>query len=110
VFDFTTKLTWQRAHDANEYDWQAAKKYCQALVLAGGGWRLPTLRELFSIVDFSQSKPAIDKTVFAAFTTQSFWSATTYLRYPSYAWYVYFGSGTTDGSGMPNSMSVRCVR
>jgi Protein of unknown function (DUF1566) len=55
VFDTKTKLTWQRAVASTRYTWPDAKTTCAALVLNGKGWRLPTIGELSSLIDFSQA-------------------------------------------------------
>ena len=57
-------------------------------------WRMPTIKELASLVDFGRINPAID-TMFIA-TTQSeggYWSSTTISGYPSIAWLVSFYNG-----------------
>jgi len=32
-------------------DWEGAKKYCSTLGLAGGGWHLPTIGELRTLIE-----------------------------------------------------------
>ena len=58
VYDTKTKLTWQRAATAAQYAMADAKTYCgspaTATALGGSGWRLPTLKELQSLIDFSK--------------------------------------------------------
>ncbi len=68
-------------------------------------WRLPNVRELFSLVDFAFSIPAISNAAgtgqgsgsdpFSNFQISSFyWSSTTYELNPAaYAWFVDFGVG-----------------
>ena len=54
VEDYDTGLVWQDNYDSKTItrDWQGAKDYCQGLTLAGSSnWRLPTIKELQSIVD-----------------------------------------------------------
>ncbi|MBZ0271258.1 DUF1566 domain-containing protein [bacterium] len=48
--DFTTQLTWEVKPPNDPYLWKDAKIYCENLVLDGGGWRLPTISELRSII------------------------------------------------------------
>jgi len=53
VSDLNTGLAWQRSPDFVRRSWPDAVEYAKSLVLAGGGdWRLPTIKELFSIADF----------------------------------------------------------
>ena len=50
----------------NSYNWSGAKAYCGGVVLAGGGWRVPSVKELMTLVDFSVASPGptIDTTAF----------------------------------------------
>lgn len=66
VTDHVTGLMWQQIPESTGFTWQQAKEYCESLELAGhGDWRLPTLKELFSISDFSQGWPYLDETYFS---------------------------------------------
>src|SRR5438128_5669991 len=64
VYDTKTKLTWQQAIVAPPSSWSDAASYCASLALDGTGWRLPSAKELQTIVDESQRSPAIDPTAF----------------------------------------------
>src|SRR6202142_4217978 len=59
VYDTKTKLTWQRTAPSKEYTWADAKTYCAGVgaALSGTGWRLPTMKELLTIVDETRSVP-----------------------------------------------------
>jgi len=102
VLDKVTGLTWQRAVDAGSYSWAAAKAYCAALTLAGqSDWRLPTEIELFPLVDYTVSSPAIDGTAFPNTPAEFFCLSSQLAGQPSSAWEVYFGDGYSssfDGS------------
>ena len=56
IFDSKTSLFWQQS-PAGKMNWQSALKYCEQLILGGknSDWRLPNIKELFSIVDFTKS-------------------------------------------------------
>ena len=59
VTDNNTKLMWTKSADLWGV-WYYAKDECDALVLAGhSDWRLPSLYELKSLIDRSQSDPAL---------------------------------------------------
>jgi len=49
-------------------------------------WRLPTIQELFTLVDYSRCNPAIDTTIFPNTEASSYWSSTAYAHNPNYAW------------------------
>ena len=110
VTDQSTSLMWQRQPPATSYDWQQALAYCEALSLAGyDDWRLPGIRELMSIIDYSRATPYLDP-VFAG-GVSNYWSSTTNAATPSEAWGVFFYDGDAawyDKSSTSNS--VRCVR
>jgi hypothetical protein len=114
VFDTKTKLTWQRTAPATTYAWAAAKTYCAGLgaTLGGTGWRLPTIKELQTIVDETQTAPPIDSTAFPATPTNYFWSSTQ-TSDSSGAWIVDFGTssnaGATTSDNVSTAYNVRCV-
>ncbi len=66
ITDLATGLMWQMSDDSNTYDWEDALSYSENLDLAGyDDWRLPSAKELQSIVDYTKSiqttsSPAID--------------------------------------------------
>lgn len=56
VTDRVTGLVWQQAHNAERLTWPRAVAACEGLQLGGhDDWRLPTIKELFSITDFRAS-------------------------------------------------------
>ncbi|WP_167883875.1 DUF1566 domain-containing protein [Leptospira stimsonii] len=99
---------------ANLVSWTAALTYCNTLNLAGvGGWRLPSVKELVSLVDYSRtSSPFINQTFFPN-SVDSFWTSTTHPSgsYKFQAYQVIFTSGTYDTFDKVSSLvRVRCVR
>ena len=95
ITDPVTGLIWQKEDDGTTRTWEAAITYCEGLSLSGyDDWRMPNVRELNSIVDFSRYHPAIDP-VFSNTKTSRYWSSTTLLGNPAWAWYVNFDDGTT---------------
>jgi hypothetical protein len=106
VTDNYTGLVWQSAVSRETYTWEEALACVNALNAAGGyagmtDWRLPNIRELFSLVDTAKMAPCIDSSVFD-FTPLSpytepathedpgaIWSSTSMFRSPpgvSQAW------------------------
>lgn len=56
-------ITFDTYPDGDTAAWEDALAYCENLVFAGEtDWRLPNIRELRSIVDYSRYQPAIDPT------------------------------------------------
>jgi hypothetical protein len=102
VTDNCTRLMWQKhtaeangdgnLNDQDRVLWCVALAYCENLSFAGhDDWRLPNVRELQSIPDYGQRKPAIAP-VFSAFS-YAYWTSTSYWGNPRFAWYVDFLDG-----------------
>lgn len=65
ITDPVSGLMWQQTPPAEGMSWADAKEYCENLEYGGySDWRLPTLKELFSISDFSQGWPYLDQEYF----------------------------------------------
>jgi hypothetical protein len=109
VQDQRTGLTWQRRSDGQLRTWEAARASCQAPGLGGTGWRLPSMKELQSIVDEARANPAIDP-VFGETPLDPFWTATPVVAAPGSAWRVSFPHGYTYDAAATNEYHARCVR
>lgn len=65
VTDNVTGLIWAQELSTSAYSWPEAVKYCDSLTLGGySDWRLPTVKELWSIRDFSQGWPWVNTDYF----------------------------------------------
>jgi hypothetical protein len=109
VLDVMTKLNWQQLAPTQTFTWAGASSYCRGLNLNGGGWRLPTMRELVTIIDISQIALMIDGTAFPGTPAQWFWTLTPALT-PGNGWAVDFYSGGTGDWAPSSAYYVRCVR
>jgi len=75
-------------------------------------WRMPTTRELQTLVRADGSSPALDQSWFPNTTASSLWTASTYADNADRAWIVNFQIGntpTSSKSGNPR-LGVRLVR
>ena len=97
VRDKVTGLTWQQSIDPKKYTWADAGLYCANLGLAGGGWRVPTRVELYSLLDHTQVSSAIDPVAFPNTTADVFWTASPVATNPQNAWTIYLKVGHTYG-------------
>ena len=85
VSDLNTGLMWQQIPVPDEFTWQEAANYCENLSLAGyDDWRIPSLKELFSISDFSAGWPYLDTAYFALAGNviskdEQYWSSNKYV-------------------------------
>jgi len=107
IADRATGLVWQKADSGRGMSWQEALAYAEGLTLAGhADWRLPSAKELQSIVDYPRSpdttKSAAIDPVFQVTTITNeggkpdapcYWSSTTHAsaRSGATAAYVAFG-------------------
>jgi hypothetical protein len=104
VLDTKTGLTWQRVLSTTPLNWANSGTYCSTLDLGGTGWRMPTLKELFTLVDLSVAlAPMIDTVAFPDTPAEFFWST------PSGRG-VSFNGGFAAAVTIPGTANVRCVR
>jgi hypothetical protein len=68
------------------------------------------MKELHSIVDYSQFDPAIDSAAFPGTPTSFFWTASQAPGSASQAAYVNFNGGGTGATDPTDTLNVRCVR
>ena len=112
VKDNWTGLTWQQTpDDGGGMAWTAAGPHCTALGLAGGGWRLPSVKELNSLYDDqSQRVPPMDPTAFPDtwWSGGYFWSSAVDVKNAGFALSVPIGGVYRDEQTSINN--VRCVR
>lgn len=105
VRDTLTNLVWQQQASTTRMAWEAAGS-CAA---AGAGFRLPTLKELDSILDLTVTSGAIiNQTVFPNTPAEGFWTSSRYGD--RLAWGVYFDFASFFNCPMGAPQRVRCVR
>jgi hypothetical protein len=108
VTDTSTGLTWQKASSSGK-TWEKALAYCEGLSLGGyTDWRLPTVKELQSLADYSRYSPAINTTYFPDTAASWYWSSTTIVYNTRGAWDVDFGFGhvyPNDKDALQNNLS-----
>jgi hypothetical protein len=106
VLDNNTGLMWQQTIPTLTHTWGEAVSYCNNLTYASYiDWRLPTPKELLTIVN-----PAIDTSYFPGTPSNYFWSSSTLVGITSGAWIVYFNNGHVISYDKTNYCFVRCVR
>jgi hypothetical protein len=94
-------------------NWSTSILNCEALEYAGyTNWRLPNIKELVSIVDYSLSSPAIDINFFPDTKSNIYFSSTTNVDNDFRATIVDFSTGSVTGLSYfkANTHYVRCVR
>ena len=111
VHDARTGLIWSRTSlPAGRCNWKDAHEAAAGCTLGGfSDWRLPTIQELLSIVDYERSEPAIDP-VFECGDSW-YWTSTPLKSSPSvYAWFVFFSGGDSGWGDQGDEGFVRAVR
>ena len=107
VLDKSTGLTWAPTLD-KEMTFADAEKACKELTLGGHkDWRLPTVKELISLVDYDTRDPAIDKRFFPDIKSSWYWSGSPLAGGSGSAWVVGFNGGNV---GYGNKGIASCVR
>lgn len=93
VTDRANGLVWQQADSGRDMEWRDALAYCANLAQGGrNDWRLPNVKELQSIVDYTRRAPAIDTRYFDQSDPKAwYWSSTTFGDDLTQATYVCFG-------------------
>lgn len=106
ALDRTTKLTWQRSVGPT-MTFAQANTYCEQ-----AGMRLPTVKELQTIVDVTRTAPAIDANTFPGLSSDStpYWTTTLLAGTPDQAWCVNFVDGSVVWLSVTNVIAVRCVK
>ncbi len=96
VTDTDTGLTWQKASSSGK-TWEQALAYCESLSLGGyTDWRLPTVKELQSLADYSRYNPAINTAYFPDTAASSYWSSTTDVGDTRSVWCMFFYGGYVE--------------
>lgn len=125
VTDNLTDLIWLK--DANCASFFAPVEFEDALTEANtlshgfcglidgssaGDWRLPNIKELLSLVDYSQSGPSVPPGhPFTSVQSSLYWSSTTVVSFPTWVWDVSldggFGPVVSSKAGMTFVWPVR---
>ncbi len=110
VYDATTNLEWELQAPAGAVTWTTAMDRCATL---GSTWRLPTLKELVTIVDVTRNPVYV--AAFAGEPGSRFWSSTPVRGTGASAWVLDFGvglitNGITPQQVVGSTQRHRCVR
>ena len=114
LIDSKTGLMWQD-NSAAKYikkDWQGALAFCQELRLAEhDDWRLPTVKELQSVITpLDRYNPSIKNTFNNVGGSGYYWSSTEHETDEAFAWMMNFKRGYEYINYKTYKRYVRCVR
>ena len=124
VLDKITHLTWQRCpvgyvwssinETCNElenedtlFTWQQALQYAAQL---DGQWRLPSSKELESLIKRNCFQPAIETHIFSNLALSYMWSSTPAVNYFGNAWAIQFSNGGVVSVAKEGRYQVRLLK
>ena len=121
ITDNITGLIWQKYPTRDTLTWEQALAYANSCRYAGlSDWRLPNIKELSSINDYTRTAPSLSTTYFPTGVSQRYWSSTTQKSPNPNAWFLdvaaagitsyaakttRYGVILVRGSGMPARVS-----
>jgi len=107
VRDTKTGLEWVAGPD-KDTDWYEAKEWVGNLKVAGGGWRMPTTKELEAL--YQNGKGALNMTPLLKTTGHFVWSGETIGSSSARFWFYYYGLRTLHDRSNSNSNRAFAVR
>lgn len=114
VSDNYTGLHWEMPAPKTDDDLPTARKRCLDLVLGNhSDWRLPTIKELQTLVDTSRIDPVFDTSLFTDLTgdgAEMFWSSSTDLVGGGSTWLIQSSNGVPPADTEDQAHRARCVR
>jgi len=121
IKDNVTGLIWEiKTNDGSindkddTYTWDNANNFITTLnnenFSGFSDWRLPTIKELSTIVNSEAYNPCINKTFFPNTVSSNYWSSTYSAFTNTFIWYLDFNTGNESHSGKSISYYVRAVR
>ncbi len=112
VLDKETGLVWEQSPDTTTRPWSSALAYCVSRNVGGRkGWHLPTVEQLASLVDSTQTDPALPSGhPFSNVQSSFYWSSTAVANFTTDAWDVHFNNGGVGTNVKTVSEYVWCVR
>lgn len=90
-----------------KFSYEGAVEMCQNLSMGGRNWRLPSLEEMYSIVDYSFSRPTVDMKFFGSVMQRYYWTSDTLNDAEAYV--VGFKLGSVATVPKKEEAYVRCV-
>ena len=100
--DINTGLEWSK-ENFGPISWNKAIKQFDG----SNGWRLPTIGELKTLVEYTKLDPA---TYLPKMLSAHYWSSSTYANYSGHACYVNFYRGRAYSRNKSNAYYIRAVR
>ena len=122
VYDSITGLTWEiKTTDGTIQDqsrrmswYDLTTRYSDILNTNQFGgysdWRIPTIRELHSIVNLNQTQPALHQSYFPHTISDNYWSSSSQSDDIGQAWCIHFSNGNDNNQSKATAHYIRAVR
>jgi hypothetical protein len=112
VLDKETGLVWEQSPQTTTHQWSSARLECTSRTVSGrSGWRLPSVNELTSLIDTTNTTPVLPTGhPFSNVMSSRYWSATTSADLPTLAWNGNFDDGEVASYLKASFLFVWCVR
>lgn len=122
VLDQQTGLQWMRcslgqtwtgqtcAGHTNRFTWDQAQSAAESGHAGLQDWRLPTVHELQTLIEYRMFNPAIDHQAFPNTPPANYWSSSEAAYDAFYAWSVHFANGFSNWRHKRQRFEVRLVR
>ena len=92
-------------------DWNVLVNGSNADYFCGyNDWRVPTLKELHSVVDYSRNAPAFDMNLFQNTNSMPHWTSSPFAESDEHAWYIFLYEPVGNKDKRENNHYVRLVR
>jgi hypothetical protein len=107
-FDANEITFWYYSSSQSSVDWEDALDYCEGITQNGfSNFRLPTVNELYSLVDRSSSNPA---SYIDTLPGSVFWTSTTLSGNAEHSYVIDFSDGDIASSVKTGTANVICVK
>ncbi|MBF0397944.1 MAG: DUF1566 domain-containing protein [Desulfobacterales bacterium] len=123
ITDNNTGLIWLKnagCFSSMTQSWTTALSSCNSLAndscgltdgSIAGDWRLPSVKELRSLIDYGRYSPALPSGhPFIGVVSVNYWSSSTVASNTANAWYVYLNNGEVSNSGKTSALYVWPVK
>lgn len=93
------------------YNWRSALLKAESSSRSGyTDWRLPSIKELLTLVENSCLSPAINGSIFPGTKNSNYWSSSTYSSNQTNVWVLNFAEGSRTNKPKDDAYFIRLVR
>ncbi|DAB30602.1 MAG TPA: hypothetical protein CFH84_03145 [Sulfurimonas sp. UBA12504] len=107
VDDKLNNIIWEPLDNKQKANYEEAKDICEFKKTNGKSWRLPSVDELYSLVNYNYIKPALNTEIFSKIQNKYYWSDDAFSAKDAYV--VGFSIGSVATSPKEEKSYFRCV-